>query len=455
MNSTYKPFIFEIPTGSSSVLKKDKADDSSLIMSNIISYPLFSLGFHSFLHRTKNAMEITKNLETKKKFYYVVNPFEHKINDYKDDMTNITKKYFNMSKDDPNIMSRAFYKMWEMIYYFDLASKSNMTYAALAEGPGSFLQAVLKFREMFGFDMKKDKYFGVTIHPENGMNIEMSKQFMNYYKKKYPDLLNIHKTYPIEKAKKYKSRSNGDLTEVKTISLFKKEIAKTKKYADLVTADGGFNWTDENYQEQEAYILILGEIIGALRVQNKDGAFVLKIFETFTLTTIKMLYLLSSFYEKIYVCKPMFSRESNSEKYIICKRFKYDQKKDKTKLNTRIEQLEYILENINSNDFVQDIFPDMKLPNEYIDMFKFMNIMIANKQQIMINKIVTYIKDNNYYGDKYHSYRDEQIQATKWWTDTFYTKKYDKSLMKDVDTILNYNKQESIQFTKLFNKEIV
>ena len=455
MNNTYKPFIFELPTGSSSILKKDKADETDVIISNIISYPLFSLGYHSFLHRTKNAMEITRNLETKNKFYYVVNPFEHKINDYKDDMTNLTKKYFGMTKEDPNIMSRAFYKMWEIIYYFDLASKKDMTYAALAEGPGSFLQAVLKFREKFGFDMKQDKYFGVTIHPENGKNIEMGKQFMNYYNSRYPDLLNIHKTYPREKAMKYKSRSNGDLTEVKTISLFKKEIAKSKKYADLVTADGGFDWDDENYQEQEAYMLVLGEIIGALRVQNKDGSFVLKIFETFTMTSLKMIYLLSSFYEKVYICKPMFSRESNSEKYVVCKGFKYDQKKDKDKLEKRISQLEFILENMRTDQFVQDIFPNLELPDEYIKMFQFMNISIANKQQIMINKIVTYIKENNYFGDKYHSYRDEQIKATKWWTDTFYTSKYEKNLVKEVDNIINYNLQESKQFNKQLVKNLV
>ena len=113
-----------------------------------------------------------------------------------------------------------------MIYYFDLASKKDLTYAALAEGPGSFLQAVLKFREKYNFDLKKDKYFGVTIHAEDGKNIEMGKQFMSYYKKRYPDLLNIHKTYPKQKAQKMKSRSDGDITQVKTISIFKKEISE-------------------------------------------------------------------------------------------------------------------------------------------------------------------------------------------------------------------------------------
>ena len=448
MSTNYKPFIFKLPLGSSSILKKNEDDKKNILLSQVVSYPLFSLGFHSFLHRTKNAMEITQNLETKNKFYYVVNPFEHRINDYKEDLSNYTKKYFSMTKDDPNILSRAFYKMWEIIYYFDLASKEDLTYAALAEGPGSFLQAVLKFREKFGYDLKKDKYFGVTIHPEDGKNIEMGKQFMSYYNKSYPELLNIHKTFPKEKASKLKSRSNGDITEVKTISLFKKEVAKSKKYADLVTADGGFDWQNENYQEQEAYQLILGEIIGALRVQNKDGSFVLKLFETFTVSSIKMIYIVSTFYEEVYICKPMFSRESNSEKYLVCKKFKYDQKKDKSKLDEKIEKLEYILEKMSSNMFLQDIFPDYDLPDDYINMFKYINIEIANKQQIMINKIVTYIKENNYFGDKYHDYRNGQIEATKWWISTFFTEKYNKNIIKNLSEIIGYNSQEEIQFSK-------
>ena len=51
---------------------------------------------------------------------------------------------------------------------------------------------------------------------------------------------------------------------------------------------------------------------------------------------------------------------------------------------------------------------------------KIINIKIANTQQIMINEIVKYIKENNYFGDKYHMYREKQIDATKWWTASFY-----------------------------------
>ena len=446
MNNSYKPFVFKLDD--STVSFKSEKDKDSMIVSNIISQPKVSLGFHYYLHRTKNAMEITKNLETTNKFYYVVNPFEHKISDYKDDLTSATKTFLNLKKDEPSILSRAFYKMWEMIYYFDLASKKDLTYAALAEGPGSFLQAVLKFREQYNFDLNKDRYFSVTIHPEDGKNIEMSKQFIGFYNKSYPELLNVHKTNTKSKSQKLKSISDGDITKIKTISLFKKDISKSSKYADLITADGGFDWDDENYQEQEAYKLVLGEIIAALRTQNKGGHFVLKLFETFTISSLKMIYILKSFYGESYICKPLFSRESNSEKYIVCKNFKFDQKSDKKVLDSKISKLEYILENIPDDLYLQDIFPDMDLPQKFVNDIRFINIEIANKQQIMINKIVIYIKNNNYYGDKYHEYKENQIDATNWWIKTFFTKSLNKDIEKKINEVISFNEQEEIQFSK-------
>ena len=53
MNSTYKPFIFKLPSGSSSALKTDGSNKNNLVLSNIIAHPMCSLGFHYFLHRTK------------------------------------------------------------------------------------------------------------------------------------------------------------------------------------------------------------------------------------------------------------------------------------------------------------------------------------------------------------------------------------------------------------------
>ena len=445
----YNPFVVRIENKNIDLTKLN----SKVVMSTLINQPKFSNGFHFFIHRTKDAMAITNKLESKEKFYLIVSPFEHRTPDWKEDLNSRTRKYFGITKEEPRILSRAFYKMWEIMMYFNLANEKYHTHAALAEGPGAFIQAVIKYREKFGFNDNNDKSFGVTIHPEKGNYIEMGKQFMSYYGKKFPGLLNIHKTYPKTTAVKYKSRDNGDITDVKTISNFKKDIKKSKRYASLVTADGGFEWDNENYQEQEAYRLVLGQIVGALRVQNKGGAFVLKLFETFTDVTIKMIMITSSFYDEAYIFKPFYSRSSNSERYLVVKGFKYDQKKDKKYIDSQLEVLENVLTQMNTNMFTCDIFSDLKISNTIHNQFRYINIKIANKQQIMINKIVLYIKGNNYFGEKYHNYRDEQIKAVNWWVNNFYPdntnyKAVQKTSIGELEKMVHYNMKEIQNFSK-------
>ena len=421
MTSKYISAIYRIP----SLDVDDIYRDSSVLISSNMNQPLFSLGFHSFLHRTKSAMEITNKLETKNKFYYIVNPFEHTINDYTDDISNIAAKYFSIKNED--IISRSFFKMWEILQTFNLANQPSMTMVGLAEAPGSFIQAFIKYREKL-YDVSKDRIHTISIDS----NIEMNKELINSTKK-YPKLLNIIKTSKTE---------NGDLSRVNTSTYIKTSI--DKQYADLITADGEVSrTTNNNYSEQESYKLILGEILTALKIQAKSGSFVLKIFETFTHVTIKMIYLLSSFYEEVYMYKPFFSRDTNSEKYIVCTKFKYDQVKDKDFLDKRIKLLENTLTQMETKKFIIDIFPKFILTSNHINVFKFTNTLLANRMQIIINKLVLYIKSNNYFGDEYHTYRTNQIEASKWWLATYLTdtKMVDK-FSKIVKDTTNYNESE-------------
>ena len=432
---TYKPFIFKLNNIDISSINPE------VIKSSNINQPLFSLGFHSFIHRTKNAMSITEKLETKNKFYYVVNPFEQNINDYDKDIAHQSEIFLNK----PNILSRAFYKMWEILYIFDIASSNNMTMVGLAEGPGSFIQAFVEFREKY-FEPSKDTIYTLTINSESTVNI--NKEMVENINKRYDNMITImkttkngNKTGGAKSTKETKTLStNGDLTKVSTIEYLK---ANVKKKADLITADGGFEWKNENYQEQEAYGLILGEIIGAISIQAKGGSFVLKVFETFTLNTIKLIYILSSFYEETYLYKPFFSRATNSEKYIICKGFKYDNEKQIKNLQI----LEDTLKKCETKEFINDMFPNLVLKEEDLNIFKYININIANTQQIMINNLVVYIKSNNYFGDMYHDYRDQQIKANKWWIDNFFTDKLNEktTMVKD---IIRYNESEINLFVK-------
>jgi 23S rRNA U2552 (ribose-2'-O)-methylase RlmE/FtsJ len=355
----HQPFIFKLESGKSEVLD-NKPQKEDVLLSSTINLPLNSLGFQTFLHRTKKALDITKNMQSKNEIYYVVNPFELMIPNYEDNLNSLTKHYLSIKSDNRvETTAREFYKFWEMLFLFNVADQKDMTCSVMANNSEVISTTVTSFRQKLGSGGKKDK-------------------------------INV-----INSAQAVKSKNNDDV--------------------DLVLADSEIKVDDENFQEQESYQLLLKEIVAALSVQAKGGNFILKIFETFTLPSIKLVYLLSSFYDSTYIYKPYYSRASTSEKYLVCKGFKSEKG-----LDNKIKLLENAIQLMNSNKYVFDIFPSLIVPQTYLDTFKFINIKIANPQQIMINEIVKYIKENNYFGEKYHMFREKQIEATKWWTSSFY-----------------------------------
>jgi hypothetical protein len=185
--------------------------------------------------------------------------------------------------------------------------------------------------------------------------------------------------------------------------------------ADLITADGGFNWKDENYQEQEAYILLLSEIYCALKVQKEGGCFVIKFFEVFTEVTIKMIEILRRFYKNVLIAKPLLSRPSNSERYIVC--INYNSPNEK--------YIEKIFNIINESakrpdKFLVDIFPDYQITPAVDSIIKLADTQLSNEQHRQINDMVSYINEGNYFGDKYRLYLARRREANDFWISTFY-----------------------------------
>ena len=98
---------------------------------------------------------------------------------------------------------------------------------------------------------------------------------------------------------------------------------KYKNKMDIVTADGGFDFSvDFNRQESMATQLVLCEVFYALAIQKPGGTFILKIFDVFHKATVDILYILSYYYNNVSIMKPYTSRIANSEKYVICQGFK-------------------------------------------------------------------------------------------------------------------------------------
>jgi hypothetical protein len=363
------PFVIRLPKVENNL---DLKSSEKIIYTSIIPYPLFALGFHSFIHRTRSAFGITKNLQTKTQFYYVVNPFEINILNYDDDISKSTKKYLKV-KDEINNLD--FYKIWETLFIFDIASQKNIEVCILSNQNSEVIESSIKlFREKIIETSKKDSFY-----------------------------------------------TN------------EKEINKLKSNTcDLIIGNSKQVIEDENFVEQESYAIILSEIIKILKNQKDGGNAILEIYDTFTILTLKMIYILCSFYSEVSIYKPFVSRNSDADKYLILKGFSSNKKMDAT-----ISILEDILKSMNSNKYVSDILPELIVPKEFIGVFKFINIRLVNNQQIMVNEIIKYIKENNYFGDKYHAFRDKQIESKEFWINNFYPPSvsiYEKT-KKDLDTL--------------------
>lgn len=404
--SDYKLQIFKLKQFDNDIFKYDFNISKS---SNQLE-PLLKLGFHYYLHQSKDKMEILNTEKFKNKdFYLIVNRFEHVIIDYDKDIKNITEKIFNIKTKEKQIISRAFYKLWEILIFFDiLPNNKSIITAHLAEAPGSFVQALIMFRDKYNKTVSnEDKYCAITLD-EKDSKINMNKKKLECFSKNNQQRYFQHKTT---------KNDNGDLTKINIINNFKKDIEKYKDKATLVTADGGFEWINENYQEQEAYKLLLGEILACLKIQKQGGSFVLKIFDIFTEVTIKIICIIKYFYKDVYLFKPFTSRPSNSEKYIIAKNFTPGKNFD-----YEIKKIENLLNELNNlgSDYVFDIIPDYNIPDVLIHEIKDINNYLASIQFTSINKIISYINKKDYFGEDYHNYKKEQIKANEYWTKLFY-----------------------------------
>lgn len=249
--------------------------------------------------------------------YKILNNVKEQITQYENKWDTI-KKYTNkhefihtiipnyknsISKMKP--LSRAFYKMIEIYNFYELDNylDKNISSFNLAEGPGGFIEALIHLR-----NNNDDKYIGMTLVDDNvNSNIPGWQKSMN--------LLINNKNISIELGPK----KNGDLFNPDNY-LYVTSVYKNS--CDLVTGDGGFDFSvDYNNQETMSIKLIFTQIMYALQIQKNNGCFILKIFDLFKKISVDLIYLLTIFYDEVFICKPNTSREANSEKYIFCKGF--------------------------------------------------------------------------------------------------------------------------------------
>ena len=267
------------------------------------------------------------------------------------------------------VISRSYFKIYEMIYFNDIIKLPTLNCIFLCEAPGGFIDALLDIRR------------------KNNLTI---------------DYLTISKNDSIIKYNKYISKESIIYADILNIKIINKIINTSKQKfpngVDLVTGDGGFDIKKYNSQELFIFPLLLSEIIIALSIQKEGGTFIIKMFDMCTHNTIILYLILCTFYEEVKIIKPLTSRSSNSERYLVCKDF--------IKINEIsklfIDQLKELFTQIYISEKIYSIiFPDFNIDKlEKIKLIKIINNEIINNQIIAINKSLEMVKNINLFFNK-------------------------------------------------------
>tara|TARA_B100001027_G_scaffold216860_1_gene194705 strand:- start:312 stop:1520 length:1209 start_codon:yes stop_codon:yes gene_type:complete len=307
--------------------------------------------------------------------------------------TNIPNTKNSICKIKP--ISRAFFKLIEIYNTHHLlpANEETIKTFHLAEGPGGFIEATTYLR-----NNKNDLYYGMTLLEEKNVNVPGWNK-VDFLLKKYP---NIKLLKGVDQ--------KGNLYNENNLQYVINNYANSMH---IITGDGGFDFSaDFNKQESTAFRLIFTQVIYALVMQKIGGHFVLKIFDIFEDCTIDILYLLNTFYEKVIVMKPYTSRYANSEKYIICKFFKYD---NITDLHTKFIGILKFFNGFDFNKYCVHSILDVPIQNYYMNSINEMNAILGHQQIENILNTIKIITHKDKKQEKLANLKSQNIQKCINW----------------------------------------
>lgn len=289
-----------------------------------------------------------------------------------------TTSYVNEYKNIANInpISRSFFKLWEILYDFKFIiphNIKNLKTAHIAEGPGGFIECIYKYLSKNKIDISTEIH-GITLLSDN-RNIPKWKIRKNFIDKFNIKLNDTH-------------GSSSDLYKINNINTFIKNVSLTSdntNCCDFVTADGGFDFSENyNTQENDFIIFLICEIYIIFNILKDNGNAVIKLYDIYSRNTMKILYILTLFFDEVFIIKPFSSRPANSEKYVLCKSFKISNEN----LDRYKERFKNIIVTKNLN-LLDDSIPYkfIKLISEYNKFYTERQILYIQNTLSLIEKI--------------------------------------------------------------------
>jgi 23S rRNA U2552 (ribose-2'-O)-methylase RlmE/FtsJ len=332
------------------------------------------------LSKYNRDLNDTLNIEKNKIDSYYNNNLWDKLKKFSNQYEFIyTTSYVNDYKNIANInpISRSFFKLWEILYDFKFIiphNIKNLKTAHIAEGPGGFIECIYKYLSKNKIDISTEIH-GITLL-SGDRNIPKWK-----IRKNFIDKFNIKLNN--------KDDTSGDLYKIDNINTFIRNVSLTSdntNCCDFVTADGGFDFSENyNTQENDFIIFLICEIYIIFNILKDNGNAVIKLYDIYSRNSMKILYILTLFFDEVFIIKPFSSRPANSEKYVLCKSFKISNEK----LDRYKERFKNIIVTKNLN------LLDVSIPYKFIKLISEYNKFYTERQILYIQNTLSLIEKIN------------------------------------------------------------
>lgn len=294
--------------------------------------------------------------------------------------------------------SNAFCKMYELLEEFDLLDfdKDTIKTFHICEAPGNFVYATNHYLKT----KTKIKTFDWFANSLNAKHPKVKQE----YPSAFGDVYGLIEKYPNRWL--FGEDNTGDITKMENVNKFIKQLGEV----DFLTGDCGIS-IDQKMSNAQQNILgkvNFAQIVILLSVLRNGGNFAIKHFMPMSNPFIvSYVYLLSRCFNELYICKPICSRPSSREIYLVGKNY--------NKLNN--ETLEKIYERfIDFNDKI-DLISD--IPRKFLGQYYDAIDDLAEKQMVSLNRSF-YFYDNPDFFEKYkYELRNSRKTKNKNWTKVY------------------------------------
>ena len=230
--------------------------------------------------------------------------------------TFVSTKYQLAKKIKTCNITNAWMKVYELLHEFNLIPRSaeKFVYFDNAAFPGSFIVAVHHFIKT-NCNINQFEWYAASL-----MNVNKSN------KKGFIPLNDSYGLFRNYRHRWLMNKTNdGDISNWSNICDFQTQFLTKEcviRPVQFYSCDLGKNVPDYEQEKHLRHLNICSLACG-LKLLGPGGNMVIKHYTIFEPFTISYIALLPELFKEVYITKPLSSKRTNSETYIVCKGFLY------------------------------------------------------------------------------------------------------------------------------------